>query len=86
LADFVASLGPADEPAYEFGTVVRTSQMGLILTQEPQQAAAEIEKFDILWKEVLDIIAGRLQKHSEWMPSLEFLKSSQAIPANNHNK
>ena len=84
LADFVASLGLTDEPAYKFGTVVRTSQMGLILTQEPRQAAVEIEKFDTLWKESLDIIAARLQKHSEWTSSLELLKSSQAVSVKNH--
>jgi alpha-glucosidase (family GH31 glycosyl hydrolase) len=76
LADFVLRSGPADEPAYEFGVVVRTSQTGLILSQTPELAAAEIRQFDASWDKSLEVIEGRMQKHAEWAPRLEFLKKS----------
>jgi len=80
LADFVSRLGPVDEPAYEFGIVVRTSQTGLILTQKPELAVTEIGQFDMSWDKSLEIIAGRAQKHAEWVPRLEFLKKSESVP------
>ncbi len=64
-----------DRSKYSNRLVVRTAQTGLVLSQKPQKAAAEINRFPASWQKVLSMIRSAASQDTAFVPYLQWLSN-----------
>ena len=76
LTRFIAKRGNWDRSKYPKTIVVRPSQLGLILAQNPSNAQTEMAKFPQTFENIKTIVAEFSQERPQLKPYLELLKNT----------